>query len=90
MRWALQGVILQIFFILSGVLQRACLVLEGKAQTMLLIEATKINNEPYLKLCHKQKMAALVGDSRDFCMGDHWTKIFEWPYLSQKTEDIEL
>ena len=28
-------------------------------------------------------MAALVGDSRDFCMGNH-TKIFEWPYLSQK------
>ena len=34
-------------------------------------------NEPYPKLCHKQKMATLGGDSRDFCMGDHWTKIFE-------------
>ena len=38
-------------------------------------------NEPYPKLHHKQ---TLVGDSRDFCMGYHWTKIIEWLYLSQK------
>ena len=47
-------------------------------------------NKPNLKLRHKQKkMAALVGgDSRDFCMGDHWTKYLNG-HISAKN-DIEL
>jgi len=46
-----------------------------------------IFNEPYLKLCHKQKLAALE-DSRDFC-SYIWVVIGKKKELS-KNKDIVL
>ena len=53
---------------------------------------TCIANEPYPKLRHKNKMAAVVwpGDVRKICIGDYGEKNFLNGDISAKMEDIKL